>query len=227
MISLHVQKPVHFKVPCVYRYMNREFVERFFEDGILRISSFARFRSYPDEVRGDKSEGGGSIRGTGADKGFAFHLMTQVGENGYMLSASLESSQDLQKQFGADSQFTIVDPLAFAVAISNAIPGSAQVFLGYCNYQPHRMIEKAVPGLSSADFTDNDGNFIIGGPGMMKRMTQMVGTGIDLMFLKEHRYQYQAEFRFVWTINSTFFEVEEFRDISCKEAVQYCERPKS
>ena len=204
--------------------MQQEFIDRFFSDGILRISSFNRFRSYPDEVRGDKAEGGGVINARGESEGFTFHLMTAAGENGYMLSASLESSLALAKQFETDSHFAILDPLGFATAISNAIPGIAQSFLGFCNYQPHRMIEKHVSGLSVADFTDEEGEIIIGGSGMTSRVGQMIGTGIDLMFLKEQRYQYQAEFRFVWTINTAFFGVEEHRDIECKEAVQFCEK---
>ena len=224
MISLQIQKPVHFKVPYVYRYMNRAYIDQFFDDGTLEISSFGHFRSFPDEVRGDKSEGGGVVSGQGSDEGFTFHLMTQVGEDGYMLSASLESSKDLEKCFKTDSHFKIVDPLGFAAAVSSALAGSTQVFLGFCNYQPLRVIEKQVPGLSATDFTDKEGNFIIGGPGMMRRVGEMVGTGIDLMFLKEQRYQYQAEFRFVWTINTKFFPVDKEHFVKCKEAIQFCER---
>ncbi|WP_421762835.1 hypothetical protein [Ekhidna sp.] len=93
MINLQVGKPLNTKLPIVYRYMDQEFIDLFFKEGKLRISSFMKFRNYPDEVRGDKSEGGGAITGKSDKEGFTFHLMTQVGENGYMLSTSLIHSQ--------------------------------------------------------------------------------------------------------------------------------------
>lgn len=62
---------------------------------------------------------------------------------------------------------------------------------------------------------------------MAKRTSQLIGNGIDLMFLKEQKYQYQAEFRFVWSIATQYFEMHEYLDLTCKEAVQYCERKTS
>ena len=59
---------------------------------------------------------------------------------------------------------------------------------------------------------------------MNQRINQLVGNGADLMFLKEKKYQYQAEYRFIWSINNQFHPIREFIDIECKEAIQFCER---
>ena len=40
--------------------MDAEYVESFFRDGSLRLSSFARFAKHPDEQLRDKAEGIGS-----------------------------------------------------------------------------------------------------------------------------------------------------------------------
>ena len=224
MITLQNQRPIHVKLPRVYRYMHEEYIDQFFEEGVLRISSFEKFRNYPDEIRGDKSEGNGGIIAKSPDEDFQFIIATQVGENGYMLSTSLEESKDLQKKFETDSYFIINDPLNFSVAVSNSLVGIAQTFIGYCNYQPTRIIQKEIPQLSIKDFSDENGIFTLGGPTMAKRTNQLVGNGIDLMFLKEIKHQYQAEFRFIWTINTKFIEMSKEIDIQCKEAVQYCER---
>ncbi|WNB17858.1 hypothetical protein [Marivirga arenosa] len=226
MINLQIGKPLNIKFPIVYRYMDKQFIDLFFDEGKLRISSFDKFRKYPDEIRGDKSEGGGSITGKSDKEGFTFHLMTRVGKNGYMLSTSLLHSQSIMDEFETDGVFRIKDPINFAAAISNSILGNDQVFVGFCNYQDGRIIEKEIKGLSAKDFTNEEGNFIIGGPGMAKRTNEMIGNGIDLMYLKDNKYQVQSEFRFVWTIRNQFFEMNEFLDIECKEAIQYCERIK-
>jgi hypothetical protein len=223
MISLQTGVPIHVKLPRVYRYMNQEYVDRFFEDGALRISSFSRFMNYPDEVRGDRSEGGGSVVGKG-DNNFTLHLFTRVGQNGYMLCASLEESEAIQKEFQADSYLIIKDPLAFHVAVMGAVPGMADSFLGFCDYRPARTIHREVPGLSGKDMLNEEGRFVLSGATMLKQHAQLVGNGIDLLFLKYRKYQYQAEFRFVWTIKSAFFEMQDYLDIKCKEAIQFCER---
>ena len=65
---------------------------------------------------------------------------------------------------------------------------------------------------------------MIGGPKMSRRTNEIIGNGVDLMFLKENKYQGQAEFRFIWSINGKFNSMSEHLDIKCKEAIQYCER---
>ena len=178
--------------------MDKEFIDLFFSEGKLRISSFEKFRGYSDEVRGDKSEGSGSISGKPEKDGFTFHLMTRMGENGYMLSTSLGNSETLKDDFQTSDLFKIKDPINFATSISNAVIGCNQISLGYCNYQEYKVIEKVIAGLSFDDFTNEKGNLIVGGPSMNKRIDQMIGNGIDLLYLKTLKYQNQAEFRFIW-----------------------------
>jgi hypothetical protein len=203
--------------------MDSAYIDQFFNTGVLRISSFKRFREYPDEIRGDKSEGDGSIAGKGGD-GFTFHVMTGVGNNSYMLSTSLEESDSIMKDFEVDSYFLITDPLGFSAAVSNSLAGFQEAFLGFCNYQTYRIIDKEISPMTVNDFTNEEGNFIIGHPKMNERIGQLVGNGIDLLYLKEKKYQSQAEFRFVWNINETFFQMNEYLDIVCKEALQHCRR---
>ena len=62
MITSQTVKPSQVLLPNVYRYLDKKFVDLFFEDGIIRLGSFSRFQKYPDEVRGDISEGKGAIQ---------------------------------------------------------------------------------------------------------------------------------------------------------------------
>ena len=224
MISLQTGKPIDIYLPNIYRYMDTQFIDLFFEKGILRLSSFKKFKEYPDEIRGDKNEGNGSVTGTTDKSGFQFHVMSNLGSDSYMLCGSIIDSDSIRKTFETDTCFRIVKPLDFSVAVSNAILGFKQSFQGFCNYREHRMIKKLIPGMDINDFTGPEGTIIIGGQKGNERKDKILGNGIDLMFLKEKRYQDQCEYRFVWTINTQFYSMFDFIDIECKEAVQFCER---
>ena len=224
MINLQTGKPFDINLPNVYRYMDKEFIDSFFDKGMLRLSSFKRFRKYPNEIRGDRREGGGGITGVSDKSGFQFHVMTQTGNDAYVLCGSVIESPKIRKIFNTDSCFRIMKPLDFSIAISNAIIGFKQSFQGFCNYRDYRIIKKLIGGLDIKDFTGPEGTLIIGGQKGNQRINEIIGTGTDLMFLKEKKYQEQNEYRFMWTINSQFYAMHNFIDIECKEAVQYCER---
>jgi len=223
MISLQTGKPIDIYLPNLYRYMNKEYIDLFFEKGILRLSSFERFRKYPDEIRGDKHEGSGGLTGTSDKSGFQFHVMTQIGNDAYVFCTSVLESDSIKKEFESNAYFRITKPLEFSVAISNAIPGFQRSFQGFCNYREYRIINKLVKDLDIRDFTGPDGNIIIGGQKGNHRINQILGSGIDLMFLKEKKYQPQVEYRFIWIINNQFYSMKEYIDIECKEALQFCE----
>lgn len=223
MINLQHSKPFDIYLPNVYRYMDKEHIDLFFEKGILRISSFKKFKEYPDEIRGDKNEGNGSVTGASDSSGFSYTVMSGVGSNAYMLCGSIIDSESIRKELDTKTCFRITNPLQFSVAVSNAILGFMQSFQGFCNYKEHRLIKKIIPGMDIKDFTGIDGNLIIGGEKQMKLEDEIIGNGIDLMFLKEKKYQPQCEYRFVWTINTKYYQMQDYIDIECKEAIQFCE----
>lgn len=223
IVTVQSTKPVNVLLPCVYRYMDKKFVDLFFDEGILRISSYNRFRTYPDEVRGDPNEAKGTYS-TKTKEGNRFNVMTAGGSSEYMLSASLFENDILKNEFKVDTLIKITDPINFFAAISNAIVGFHQGFIGFCNYQDIGIVEKKVEDFSIKEFENENGELMIGNEAMHKRMEQMVGSNIDLFFLKRKKYQSQVEFRFVWQINSQYYPIHEYIDVNCKEALQYCEK---
>ena len=223
MISLNSIKPVNIKLPIVYRYMEKQFVDNFFSNGLLRISSFDRFKEYPDEIRGDQSEGTGSFE-TVSVEGTQNILITDSGKNKYLMSSSLVYDKSLFETFDVDGCIRINDPIAFSNSIMNSILGSTECFLGFCNYQEYRHIKKVITSFSDKDDMADDGTLTIGGQNFNNRINETIGNGIDLLFLKEMKYQPQSEFRFVWAVNSDFFKINNYIDIDCKEAIQFCQR---
>jgi hypothetical protein len=140
-----------------------------------------------------------------------------------MFCTSLIESRELMDRFTTSGYFRINDPINFSLAISRVIPGCIESIQGMCNYQDYRMVKKNIEGMSTSEFTGEEGTLIIGQP-LLQRLQQMGGDGTDLMFLKEKRYQDQAEYRFLWRINSRYHNLENYLTISCKEAVEYCEK---
>lgn len=222
MITLQTVKPANVKLPNLYRYLETEYIDSFFEKGMLRFGSFLKFRTYPDEIRGDKSEGTGAMVSK-TQEGMTLVGSTEAGMDAYILCTSVIESEELMKEFKTNGSFRIKDPLGFSLAVANAIPGFSQAVQGFCNYQDLRLVNKEMPGMSTKEFTDEQGHLIIGG-GLLNRLGGMTGDGTDLMFLKEKKYQKQAEYRFFWRIDSKFFKLQEYADIECKEAIQFCER---
>ena len=79
MITLNIVKPWSVRTPTVYRYMDAQYVERFFATGELRLTPMRIFRAYTCEQRGDTHEGGVLNQSRGKD-GFQFNLMSPASE---------------------------------------------------------------------------------------------------------------------------------------------------
>jgi len=54
-------RPWRIRRPYVFRYLEKQFVDAFFESGSLRLSSFAKFSRHKDEQRFDPDEGYGMV----------------------------------------------------------------------------------------------------------------------------------------------------------------------
>jgi hypothetical protein len=52
--------------PTLYRFLESKYVDAFFQEGSLRLSSFERFAQHPDEQRKDAGEGWGVRVGQGS-----------------------------------------------------------------------------------------------------------------------------------------------------------------
>lgn len=204
--------------------MEKEYITDFFENGTLRISSFQRFRNYPDEIRGDQREGQGNYLGHDPDNRMQFIVQTDDFDNSYMLSTSLLLRSELSKTFNCDGCFRILDPIGFSVAISNSLTGFIQSVNGFCQYEEERLIKTEFPSVDMLDFRNEEGAMLIGDKKMRQRVKEISKTGFEKLFLKERKYQEQVEYRFIWIIDPKYHEVRDFIDINCLEAVQFCKK---
>lgn len=207
-----------FVTPCVYRYEDAQWIDEFFATGRLRLGTFAKFATYPDEVRGDAHEGSGM--GFGAtDGGKSVFVAASQGSNAAVLCCSHRLGQDLRRAFQRDSAFEITNTLGFCAQIARQLPGFRGGFEGSCIYRSSTTIQRSI------DFDEEryrlpDGNFDMQ---MIADAGAKLG-GPERMLLKKNSYQKQQEYRMLW-----FLDVidSEHVDVIAPQAVQFCRRIES
>jgi hypothetical protein len=202
--------------------MDAKYVDQFFNEGLVRISSFAEFAKHPDELRRDTKEGWGIVthQNEAANDGKGMTIMAVMGQgsSAYVLCGSLLDNDAIRQRFGSTG-IKIRNTVGFAHAISTYIPGFTFGLEGHCTYVGQRVLEGDAGEFSIDDLkVKPESNDI-----SMEKLMQKVGTvaGDDLMFLKTDNYAHEVEYRLAW---HTQRSVSNPIDIHCPEAVQFCER---
>ncbi len=202
---------IHAHPTPVYRYFdNPEYVEKFFETGALRISSFEAFSSHPDESFRDAGEGKNIMAVNG--KNSSFYALTESGKSCFILSTSILGPWVNIEKFKDKACFEITNPWKFAMAIANSLDECSNAVLGSCSYIPKRVVTKDVP---EHDFVERHK---MGGINAINEDIEGL-LQYSTMFHKPMRYQDEQEFRIVWDMDHA---VTEPKDIICQEARQFC-----
>lgn len=214
---------MNFRAPRLYRYLDKKYVEEFFSNGSLRLSSFERFRKHVDETRMDLKEGFAKfIHRTSEGKGETLIMDYECFPNVYSLCASALPSKGLMGKFsGADSAIVIWDPAKFSHAVTEALKKVVSVrecIQGPCSYQFRRVVERDLGYLGIADEDTSD---------LAKMDATKINSVIaevinhDVYFLKRETYVGEAEYRFVWLIDGV---ADQALDLVVPDARRYCAR---
>lgn len=213
-VSVHQGMQHDVILPEVFRYEDSRWIDEFFNEGKLRLSSFAKFAKYDDEQRGDPKEGSGLSLGHGGGK--TVGIAHSQGQDAYVFCGSLIPNHDIRCAMKRDSAFAIQDPLSFAVEIARQLPGFRGSMQGNCIYRPNTIINREfsvdIEKYKLPDGTIDmqmifDAGAALGGP--------------ERLLLKTKRYELQREYRFLWFVDKVRGE---HLDIECPNAVQYCRR---
>lgn len=221
MMTINFARPWHIRSPIIYRYIDEQYVDEFFDAGRLRLTCMSKFRTYADEQRGDPDEGKVLAQST-IKPGWTFTVMSGVGRDTYILCGSTILSDDIGKMFNAKSRFAIAirNPVDFACCVAFHVPGYVEGMEGPCLYSDELLAVREVEGQSMADHTDENGHFIIGGSRQLQVASQMMSP--DDYFRKRNIYKRQSEYRLLW--KSSIENPGEYHSIVCPEARQFCER---
>jgi hypothetical protein len=217
-LTMNFARPWSIVRPRLYRHLEAKYVESFFSDGSLRLSSFARFAQHPDEQLRDTAEGIGSRFGLGSQATIA--MVGGRGRDCYVLCATLHNTEGVRKLFGNSNACIAIDNIqGFANAISLKLPYFTQGFEGPVIYQDDTTIYKTI-GATTAEqlieqYKNPDGTLRME---MLQDMHKMTG-GIEEFFLKHSRHAQECEYRLLWAISQT---PEPFIDIKVPGAIQFC-----
>jgi hypothetical protein len=140
-IIFQFSRPWNLLRPRLYRFMPSQFVDDFFRDGSLRLSSFAQFAKHPNEQLQDGQEGWGTRVGIGS----GMTIMTHQGRGAdcYVLCGTLNNTSAARALFMSDGCFAIDNIIAFANVVSTKIPfvGGLE---GFAIYQDDNILTKSL-----------------------------------------------------------------------------------
>jgi len=198
----------------VYRYLDSSFVDAFFNEGSLRLTSFAKCKKHLDEQRLDLEEGtlrlitSNSRTGT-FQKLYELEFTASV----YLLCTTLWHNGQLMRDFGCNSFIRIHDPAEFGRRVSRHVPGFRMGGEGPCMYQHLRLIEVSLP----------DEELVASKPSRRSKQKDVQALiQRYTLFLKHKSFSHQAEYRLVWLSDSK--EQPEYLDIKAPEARGLCSR---
>jgi hypothetical protein len=201
--------------PRIYRYENQKWIDEFFDSGRPRLSTFAKFASYPDETRGDRDEGKDVSHGETRDSK-SIILAHAQGMSAAVLCCSHRLDHALREGFNRDSAFQIKDTLGFAFEISRQLPGFRGGLEGSCIYRHNRSINRKID-FDSERYRRSDGTIDMQ---MIPDLSAALG-GPELVLLKHKKYENQQEYRILWHLDSIG---SEFIDVVAPKARQFCQK---
>lgn len=209
--------------PRLFRYLDQEYINEFFDTGEIRLSSFAQFVKHSDEERQD-DEGwtiniGNFEDSNDLDASSRVYSVSGAGANAYVLCTSLVESSSLMRSFATDGYFAIEDPWRFAHAVQEVIPDFTTGLQGHCLYSPrsreiYRRLDSNVIDLIEAR-KNNDGTL----PMELIPEIDALMCGPERLLHKSSRFRQQAEYRILWGIGEN---VQPHITVSCPEARRYC-----
>jgi len=215
----------------LFRYLDSQFVDSFFDSGELLLTTYRRCRAHEDLVRRDDREGKFNYYMTHENSAIA--IMRIVGDRSYMLCTSSLASRNLAERFRTDSHFVIEDPSGFCDAISAALPGLQTVKHGPCEYLSERSETKLLSAPIQPNMTKILAAIASGEPSdleeLFNEMHQDFSRRFDdqttdvSYFAKPNTFAGEEEFRMIWTMDE---ELDDGKIIYCPDARQFCKRAK-
>ena len=214
--SFHFNRPWFVRHSPVFRLLDKkEYLDNFFSKGELLLSCFTKFKEYPNEIQGDKSEGQAMLFAkTTEDKSIGLYF--NAASNAYILSTTKSVEDKTKNDFKAVGAIKIKNPTAFAIEISNRIPFFTAGTEGSCMYQTQRIINRELTVELTKKYSLDKMNILDNQFSLLNEISNN-----DEMFIKIDKYTYQNEFRLAWFTQG---DKHEHLIITCPEAIQFCDR---
>lgn len=219
--AFQINIPIIHRMPYLYRYENKQWINEFFETGKLKLTSFNVYKNYNDNELGDKKEGH-SMNFLNGSNGFTFSSYSIVGMNEYCFCTSTVLDKKLKNKFKRDSVFKILDPFNFMLEITKSLVRVNKVMFGHCSYVESKMqIKNLITEINLDNFRDNENPNNLSLEKLANHEAE--NFPIEQFFLKDIKYQEQSEYRILWSVDNIN---ENGIFINCPEAIKFCEQIK-
>lgn len=204
--------------PILWRFMSRKRVEKFFETGELRISTYAKYAEHDNPVRRDADEG--KVTLLGAHGKLSCKMSLGVGGNALVLCTSLSQNNVLSKGEPYDACIEIDDLLSFVKVATIKLAEKVNVesvVHGACMYHNKEIQDKirsdALEKIMQQTSGSNSFDFSL--------LSQLAGEigGNKVFFSKPMDKQEECEYRIVWLTDK---EQKEAIVIEIPEARAFC-----
>lgn len=208
---------VIYNIPMLYRFIEEQYVDSFFETGVLKLTTFEKCKELEDTNRKDTKEGQSDLYGY--DGKYKMQIGIGVGSDTIMLCTSLCSQyvNDEGKVFNKYIEIFDVQGLLFAISDQLSMMGYKvlKILYGPCFYSSkefHKGInfEKFRKKLDEEKVFDWD---------EMVKLTNGI-SGPNIYFQKPYDKRLENEFRLLWIVDSLKNNEDVFVTIPHPEA--YC-----
>lgn len=200
----------------VYRYMDQRYIEQFFTNGELKLSSFESNRTIENQVRQDQREGHHLYQIVSRDRSKVHELHARVFNSHSMFCCSTDADTNrMMERFGVDGCFEIFNTTGFGYEVASVLQNFSYGREGIVQYtdtimsalllEPHLHL----PDLTLSSEIDRIFPYI-------DALSEM---DTELMFRKRLHFAQDQEFRFVWRTapDHPLF-------ILCPDALRFCRK---
>lgn len=217
--------PIIQYTPRVFRYMDEQYIDEFFNKGRLRLSSFASFKKHENSNLRDENEG--EVTLIMKFQGYKSEARLVVGHSSFVLCGTHMDNEQNYDTFSTNAAFSIENIQGFCEAISAAIKKKYGYEILYVNQGPCKYMQSRE---HEVDVFEYDYKEIMQGYGINESsvnfdtMQKMNSQYLQEhgFFLKQNKYALEYEYRMLWHIEED--EIPEFIDVTVPEAVKFCKK---
>lgn len=204
-------------IPSLYRFIEAQYVDLFFEKGELKLTTFENCKNLEDENRKDTKEGQSELYGY--DGGIKMQIGFGVGSDAIMLCTSLSSEYKDNNGTIFDKYIEIFDVQGLLITIAEQLTKNGyiinSILFGPCFYTK-KEFHNAV---SSENFREKLDKEKVFDWDEMTRIANTIG-GNNMFFQKPIDKRLENEFRLLWIVDNIKKDQEIFVTIPHPEA--YC-----
>lgn len=206
------------RCPQLIRFMEKEYVEQFFNEGILRLSSFDKCKTLEDQNRRDHDEGVTNLVGMKDD--YCIKMRYGIGRNPYLLCASyfMSTPREIKNADGStagENGVIITNPDEFVKQVLEALIDKGvhitTVLWGPCHYSDKKItkhLDQEPKIFSDKSFDAKE----------LILFANRIG-GYDVFFEKSLLFKHEVEWRFAFVVEE---DHPDTIDIQIKQPNLFC-----